>query len=73
MPAFKYTIELSEQDKAELRDIVTKGKSPARTILRANILLASDKGSEKYMTVSKNSRGLSYDAHNRANGKNFIL
>ena len=53
MPAFKYVIELSEQDKTELLDIVTKGLSPSRTILRANILLASDKHSEKYLTVAE--------------------
>ncbi len=52
----KYVIELSDQDKAELIDIVTKGKSSARTILRANILLASDWRSEKYMTVSEISK-----------------
>jgi len=56
MPAIKYVIELSDQDKAKLIDIVTKGKSPARTILRANILLASDRRSEKYMTVSEISK-----------------
>ena len=56
MPSFKYVIELSDQDKAELIDIVTKGKSPARTILRANILLASDRRSERYMTVSEISK-----------------
>lgn len=53
MPSWKYVIELSDQDKAELIDIVTKGKSPARTILRANILLASDRRSEKNMTISE--------------------
>lgn len=53
MPSFKYVIELSEQDKAKLLDIVQKGASPARTILRANILLASDRRSETYMTVSE--------------------
>jgi len=56
MPSIKYVIELSDQDKAELIDIVTKGKSPARTILYANILLASDRQSEKYMTVSEISK-----------------
>lgn len=56
MPSFKYVIELSDQDKAELIDIVTKGKRPARTILRANILLASDRRSERYMTVSEISK-----------------
>jgi hypothetical protein len=53
MPSFKYVIELSEQDRIELFDIVTKGTSSARKILRANILLASDKRSDKYMTVSE--------------------
>lgn len=53
MPSIKFKIELSNEDRAELIDIVTKGRSPARTILRANILLASDKQSEKYMTVSE--------------------
>ena len=52
MPSFKYVIELSEQDNAVLMDIMKKGTSPAQTILRAN-MLASDKRSEKYMTVSE--------------------
>ena len=56
MPSLKYIIELSTQDQAELIDIVTKGKSPARTILRANILLASDRRNERYMTVSEISK-----------------
>ena len=56
MPSLKYVIELSAQDKAELIDIVTKGKRPARTILRANILLASDRRNERYMTVSEISK-----------------
>ena len=29
MPSLKYVIELSAEDKAELIEIVTKGKSPA--------------------------------------------
>lgn len=53
MPSFKYVIELSEQDKCELLDIVTKGASSARKILRANILFASDKLNEKYMMVAE--------------------
>ncbi len=53
MPSFKYVIELSEQDKTTLLDIVQKGASPARTILCANILLASDLRRETYMTVSE--------------------
>lgn len=53
MPSYKYIIELSEQDRIELYDIVTKGTSSARKILRANILLASDRRSGKYMTVAE--------------------
>lgn len=53
MPSIKYKIELSSEDREELIDIVTKGRSPARMILRANILLASDRQSEKYMMVSE--------------------
>lgn len=53
MPSFKYVIELSAQDKEYLLDIVTKGTGPARTILRANILLSSDKNSDKYVTVAE--------------------
>ena len=53
MPSFKYVIELSDTDKAELNDIISKGTSPARTILRANILLASDRSGKKYRTVAE--------------------
>ena len=53
MPSIKYVIELSNPEKVRLMEIVKKGNSPARTILRANILLASDKQSDKYMTVSE--------------------
>ena len=53
MPSFKYVIELSDADQAILNDIVSKGTSSARTILRANILLASDKNSKRYMTVAE--------------------
>ena len=53
MPSIKYVIELSNQENVRLMEIVKKGNSPARTILRANILLASDKQSDKYMTVSE--------------------
>ena len=53
MPSIKYVIELSNQEKVRLMAIVKKGNSPARTILRANILLASDKQNDKYMTVSE--------------------
>lgn len=38
----KYQYTLSEKDTKTLRDIIKKGKSPARVILHANILLAGD-------------------------------
>ena len=53
MPSIKYVIELTEADRKELSDIITKGQAPARTILRANVLLASDHNSKNYMTVAK--------------------
>ena len=53
MPSVKYVIELSNQEKVRLMEIVKNGNSPARTILRANILLASDKQNDRYMTVSE--------------------
>lgn len=53
MPSYKYVIKLSGQDRTVLLDIATRGASSARKILRANILLASDKRSDKYMTVAE--------------------
>ena len=53
MPSVKYIIELSDSDRKVLQDIIKKGTSPAKAILRANILLASDQNSKQYMTVSK--------------------
>ena len=53
MPSVKYVIELSDADRKALQDIVTKGKSPAKAILRANILLASDRNNKKHMTVTE--------------------
>lgn len=53
MPSVKYHIELSDADRKTLIEIVTKGSSPARTILRAHILLASDRNGKKYRTVAE--------------------
>ena len=53
MPTTKYVIELSEAEKTQLTEIITKGTAKARTILSANILLASDRNSKKYMTVAE--------------------
>lgn len=53
MPSVKYIIKLSDSDRKVLQDIIKKGTSPAKAILRANILLASDQNSKQYMTVAK--------------------
>ena len=53
MPSVKYIIELTDADRRTLSDIVSKGQSPAKLILRANILLASDKNNKKHMTVAE--------------------
>ena len=53
MPSVKYIIELTDKDRKTLKDIVAKGTSPAKSILRANILLASDKNNKKHMTVAE--------------------
>ena len=53
MPSVKYPIELSDSDRRTLLDIVAKGSSSAKTILRANILLASDRTNKKHMTVAE--------------------
>lgn len=53
MPSVKYVIELTETEKEGLIEIVTTGTAPARTILRANVLLASDRNNKNYMTVAK--------------------
>ena len=53
MPSVKYIIELTDNDRKALLDIVAKGTSPAKTILRANILLASDRSNKKHMTFAE--------------------
>lgn len=53
MSAVKYIIELSDADRKTLHEIVTKGNAPARTVLRANILLASDRNAKQRMTVAQ--------------------
>mgnify|MGYP000897436442 CR=1 FL=1 len=51
MASIKYVIELSVEEKEQLKAIVSKGTESARTILRANILLASDRNNKKHLTV----------------------
>lgn len=53
MPSIKYLIELTTTERDTLTELVTKGKTSARTILRANILLASDRNANHRMTVAE--------------------
>ena len=53
MPVLKYEVSLSAAERKQLTKIVSSGKMPARTILRANILLAVDKNGKKPMTVQE--------------------
>lgn len=53
MAATKYEIDLSDEERDRLVGLVTKGVGSARSILRANILLASDKNREECMSVTE--------------------
>ena len=54
MPTVKYEIKLTETDKNTLLKIIKSGMSPARTILRANILLSADRQNKStYLTVKE--------------------
>ena len=52
MAKTKYHIELSEEEHALLTKIVSEGREPERTVMRAKILLLSDSRNEK-LTVPK--------------------
>lgn len=45
MPKIKYHVRLSEEDRTTLLDLVSKGSASARSIMRANVLLAADENS----------------------------
>jgi len=53
MPVKKYEVNLSATERKTLTKMVSSGKMPARTILRANILLAVDSKGKKPMTVQE--------------------
>lgn len=46
-------LPVRNHDRKILQDIVRRGSSPAKAILRANILLASDRNNKKHMTVAE--------------------
>ena len=45
MPKVKYQVHLTDEERNNLLDLVTKGTATARAIMRANVLLALDKNS----------------------------
>ena len=51
MPEIKYRIELSEAEVSKLKEITQKGKSSARKIMHANILLKANVGNESVRNV----------------------
>lgn len=53
MPIQRYEVSLSATERKRLAKIVKSGRMPARTILRANIILAVDKNGKKPMTVQE--------------------
>ena len=53
MPTQKYDVSLSTTERKQLTKIVKSGKMPARTIMRANILLAVDRNGKSPMTVQE--------------------
>lgn len=53
MPKKKFLIELTDKERIQLTKIVKKGSSPAKVIIRANILLASDSSTGKSSTVAE--------------------
>lgn len=44
MPAKKYIVDLSGEEREELRELISKGKPGARKMKRAQILLKADEG-----------------------------
>lgn len=59
MASIKYVIELSEEEKGQLKAIVSKGSESAQTILRANILLASEPQQQEASDSCGNGRSIS--------------
>lgn len=51
MPKKKYSVALSEEEKAKLKGITTTGKATAKEIMHANILLATDDSRTPKLTV----------------------
>ena len=44
MPAKKYFVELTENEREHLHQLISRGKPAARTVTRARVLLKADEG-----------------------------
>ena len=53
MPKLKYQVNLTEEERVQLKGIATKGRSAAKEILHANILLATDDNRIPKLTVAE--------------------
>lgn len=53
MKYIKHIINLTEDERNQLTKIITTGVMPAKAILRANILLASDKNNANKLTIAE--------------------
>jgi transposase len=53
MPKRNYEVKLSEEERLILKKIVSTGKSPAKKILRSNILLSTDEKRVPKQTIRK--------------------
>jgi len=59
MPKKKYSINLTDQERQQLKKTVKCGTSPAKAILRANIILLLDESTCKHMSVNEIAEVLS--------------
>lgn len=53
MSYIKHVINLTEDERKQLTKIIKTGVMPAKAIMRANILLASDKNNAKKLTIAE--------------------
>lgn len=53
MPKTKYEVAFTDSERRELQKLTKGGVSPARTIMRANILLMLDKNSGEHHSVKE--------------------
>ena len=62
MPAEKYRVELTEEERGELISVVKRGKGGAAQVRRANILLAVDVGEHADLMMSEAEAAKAYRA-----------